>query len=129
MAKFIVDSTGECRSIRAYYHEPRWSRCSCGNYGCLETYASCETILRKSREGLKMGRAPVHETLLAQGDRLNLRHHCQSCPGGRRIHLGIFDDAATYLGIAIANVVNIFNPELIILGGDLMNYQDIFYPR
>ena len=108
---------------------PDGPRCSCGNYGCLETYASCETILRKSREGLKMGRAPVLETLLAQGDRLNLATIAKAARGADEFILGIFDDAATYLGIAIANVVNIFNPELIILGGDLMNYQDVFLSK
>lgn len=105
---------------------PDGPRCTCGNYGCLETYASCETILRKSREGMKMGRAPVLETLLSQGDRLTLATVAKAARGSDEFILSIFDDAATYLGIAIANVVNIFNPELIVLGGDLMNYQDIF---
>ena len=85
--------------------------CRCGARGCLEAYVGAEGILdrfRKARGGRAM---PAHGRAVAAG--LPARR------GGAVGHRGgrVLDETVGYLGAGIANLVNLFNPERIVLGG------------
>jgi glucokinase len=95
--------------------------CSCGSRGCLEALASGTAIARVARE------------LVATGEGASILKHSGGNPGeitaitvtaaaaaGDEEAAGIVAEAARYLGIGISNVINIFNPELIVLGGGVM---------
>lgn len=96
--------------------------CPCGNRGCLERYTSAQGIARRYldlKEGEEPGRGAgpltatdVH-TLAAAGDSL----------ARQALH-----EAGTYLGIAMASIVNILNPQVIIVGGGVLPAWDWIVP-
>jgi glucokinase len=98
--------------------EPNGRRCGCGNRGCLEQYASASAIaalaagcgLGVAGEGLDAARVAA---LAREGD-------AKAC--------GVFVQAATYLGIAAAGIVNLLNLEAIILGGGVAESFDLLAP-
>ncbi|HOP55972.1 MAG TPA: ROK family transcriptional regulator [bacterium] len=91
-------------------------KCKCGNYGCLEPYVSTETIIEKVLEGIENNAytrfSPINE------DRL-FEEIIQAGKEGDKFILNIFEEVGEYLGIGIANIINFFNPELIILADEL----------
>lgn len=99
-------------------------RCKCGNIGCLEVCASATAIVRMTREGL-----PTHEesSLHSIPDHeLSSEKIARAAIDGDELALSIFHKMGTYLGIAIANVVNTLNPEVIVIGGGVSSSFDLF---
>lgn len=108
---------------------PGGARCTCGNYGCLEVYSSGRSLLRQVGEGIKLGRAPLAAELAKQDAKLDLGVAIAAAKQGDVFVRGLFDDAAVYLGIGISNLINIFNPDMIIIGGELAKYEDLYLDR
>lgn len=103
--------------------------CSCGNVGCLETLIS-ERVLLKQAELI----ANQHPTgLLAQNlaqidDGKPIERIFAAARGGDELTRKMIDDQACYLGVVLANLVNIMNPELILLGGMFAEGHDLILP-
>lgn len=93
-------------------------RCKCGNYGCLEAYASGPAIAARAVEGIAVG---VETSLPRYVDgrlsEINAQIVYQAANDGDDLALEVVRDTARFLGAGIANLVNIFNPELVVLGG------------
>jgi len=85
--------------------EPRGYKCGCGNRGDLEAMASGTSIKTRSGED-----AMAIHIRAQQGDRKAIK---------------VIKETARYLGIGIANLVNIFNPELVVVGGGLSNLGEM----
>lgn len=104
--------------------------CKCGNYGCLETVASIGAVIDKARVMLKRGE---RSSLLAliDNDPYNLRfeHLCEAAACGDRLALQLWEEAGSYLGLALANTINILNPTKILIGGDVYPAVDFIIPK
>ncbi len=103
-------------------------QCSCGNFGCLEAYSSGRSILAKAREGIKLGLSRKIE-LTEEDNNVNLSRVAQAARNGDVYLRGIFDSAAVYLGIGIANLIDLLNPGLVVLGGELAAYDDLLVQK
>ena len=108
---------------------PRGERCHCGNYGCLETFSSVESILRRCTEAVYAGKAPLLRRHLDSGGQLTLPAAAEAARSGDSSIKNIFLKAAHYAGIAVANAINLMDPDAVVLGGELSGYRDIFLGR
>lgn len=92
--------------------------CGCGNYGCLEALASGTAIARQAREYI-IKHSPQTKILdyLKNLDEITSEIVFRAAKEKDEAARIILDKALNYLGIGIANVCNIFNPEKVILGG------------
>lgn len=96
--------------------------CTCGSRGCLEVYASATAIVRMTREA-----RPRHPgTILQAGSNLTSERIYQAGVEGDELALEVFRRMGTYLGIGLANVINILNPEMIVIGGGVVNAWELF---
>lgn len=116
---------GEVGHITIY---PEGAKCNCGNRGCLESYASAnavrwmlqqglankglQTVLREKTENVSKDRIP--EIVM------------EAANDGDRFALEIWQEVGKALGIAIADLANLLNVEMIIIGGGLSNAWDLF---
>jgi glucokinase len=92
--------------------------CRCGNRGCLETLVSEAIIIRRAREIAELEPEGILAKLLSDpGENSLVECVFQAAREGDRSVLNLLTETGHYLGIALANLVNIFNPELIVLGG------------
>ena len=93
-------------------------RCKCGNYGCLEAYASGPAIAERAREAL-MGGAPSLLRDAAGGDlaALTAQHVYEGAAQDDDIAREVVRDTARFLGAGVANLLNLFNPEVVVLAG------------
>jgi glucokinase len=97
-------------------------RCSCGNYGCLEAYSSAAGI--KNRVYSKINKLKADNQVLPLASDLydiSLVQIFEMARQGNNVVKDIVEEAIEYLGIGIATVINILNPEMIVLVGGLAN--------
>jgi len=99
-------------------------KCKCGNIGCLEVYASATAIVRMTREALALG--GDSRLRLVPSDELNSEQIHDAAVKGDRLALEVFRSVGVYLGIAMANVINALNPEMIVIGGGVSAAWDLF---
>jgi predicted NBD/HSP70 family sugar kinase len=103
--------------------------CRCGNYGCLETLVSEPVILRQAEEIVRQKAKGILAQQMEDGKSLTIEQVFNVARDGDQEILKIINQKARYMGIALANLVNIFNPEAIVLGGLLAQGEDLFLPR
>lgn len=102
-------------------------RCACGNDGCLEAYASGPAIARRATEALHAGA----ESSLATLDpaTITAQRVYQAATEGDALARDVVRDTARYLGAGVANLVNIFNPEVVVVcGGVTLAGDGLFGP-
>ena len=96
--------------------------CSCGSRGCLEVYASATAIVRMTREA----RPRYPNSVLQTGDHLTSEEVYRAGLKGDELALEVFRRMGVYLGIGLANLINILNPEMIVIGGGVVNSWSLF---
>ena len=105
-------------------------RCKCGNYGCLEAYASGPAIAERAREALS-GDEPSMLRELCGGDLAALTAALvyQASEHGDAVAAEVVRDTALFLGTGVANLLNIFNPDVVVLaGGVALAGDSLFLP-
>lgn len=97
-------------------------KCSCGNRGCFEALASRTAIFRQIETAAKEGQKTLL-TEMTDGDLTELRSGDlrKAIKRGDKFVEKIVEEAAQYTGIAVANVINLINPEIVVLGGGVMD--------
>ena len=95
-------------------------RDTCGNVGCWETLASGTALAREAVRRIKEG-APTNILHFSEGDidKVSARTVSLAAESADRLANELIDQAACHLGAGLVNLVNIFNPELILIGGGL----------
>jgi len=101
-------------------------RCSCGNIGCLEMLASGTAMAREAIRRIKAGErsSPIKITK-GKIENITAEEVSMAAQGGDSLALEVILQAATYLGVGLVNVVNVFNPEMIIIGGGMSKMGDL----
>jgi glucokinase len=116
-------SAGEIGHITIDVNGPR---CSCGNIGCLETLASGTAMAREAIRRISRGeRSTLTEMMGDKIENITAKLVEMAAQGGDSLALEVISQAATYLGVGMVNLVNIFNPEMIIVGGGVMQMADL----
>ena len=100
--------------------------CACGGNGCLEAYASRSAIESRILGAVKKGRKSII-TELTDGKSISSKHVKKSLEAHDEVVTQYVNEAIDYLSGGIASVINFYNPELIILGGGLIQSIDDFY--
>ena len=96
-------------------------RCKCGNYGCLEAYASGPSIAERAREALGGDEDSLLFSLVeGQLDRLTAALVYDAARKGDHLALDVVRETARFLGAGIANLLNVFNPDVVVLAGGVM---------
>lgn len=96
--------------------------CGCGSRGCLEVYASATAIVRMAREATP--RYP--DSVLRTGAALTSEAIYSAGLAGDELAVEVFRRMGVYLGIGLANLINIINPEMIVIGGGVANGWELF---
>lgn len=96
-------------------------KCKCGNTGCLELFASGTAIVRMTRENLSL----FPQTKLTSGD-LTAETVYKAGVEGDELALAVFKRFGMYLGIGLANIINLIDPEIIVITGGAANGWDLF---
>ncbi|HKL12549.1 MAG TPA: ROK family protein [Halanaerobiales bacterium] len=103
-------------------------QCGCGNYGCFEAVASGTAIARRGREALTADKdGLIYEYSEGNPDLVDAPLIAAAARKGDQKAIDIYKITGQLLGVGIANVVNLFDPEIIVLGGGVMHAKDLFW--
>jgi glucokinase len=98
------------------------AECNCGNRGCFEALASRTAIFRKIKTAIQAGQPTMLTSMLGPDLKdLRSRHLRKAIHRGDPFVERIIEEAAEYTGIAVGNIINLFNPEVVVLGGGVIN--------
>ena len=104
--------------------------CSCGNRGCLETVASGWAIIKTVKEKIKDGaRTEIFELCNNNIEDLNIEMVFQAFDNGDELAKEVLESAGNYLGIAVANLINLYDPRLVVLGGNFAEMSKLFIEK
>ena len=103
-------------------------KCNCGNKGCWETISSGSAIAKGVIRRIKAGEKSKVTELAPLGD-IKAEHVFSARAMGDIVSIEVTDQAMDYLGIGIANLVNITNPEKVIIGGGVAKAGDLLFTR
>ena len=105
-------------------------RCKCGNYGCLEAYASGPNIALRAVEEIQAGAVSMLPSLVG-GDlrKVTAQTVYRAAKDGDELALEVVNDTARFLGVGIGNLLNVFNPEVVVvMGGVTLAGDHLFVP-
>ncbi len=94
--------------------------CSCGNHGCIEAYCSSQAIIDRTKRKVKNGLTPILEDILEGSlDNLTVKKLFAALRKGDQVAAEVIRETARYLGIGLAGVANLLNPEIVVIGGGI----------
>lgn len=93
-------------------------QCTCGRRGCLESYASASALMEMARAAAKKcPKSLLYRWSEGETERINGEMIFEAHKQGDEVAVKVVDEYEEYLSIGIANLINIFRPEIVILGG------------
>jgi glucokinase len=108
--------------------DPTGRRCKCGNYGCLEAYASGPAIAQRATEALSGGEASLlREMIQDDMSRMTARIVYDAATLGDPLAVEVVRETARFLGTGVANLLNIFNPDVVVLAGGVAAAGDALF--
>lgn len=103
--------------------DPYGKRCYCGNNGCLETIASVDSVLELAQQRMSQSMSSM-----LHGKPLSVESLCQAAQDGDLLAKDIITGVGTNVGRILAIMVNLFNPQKILIGSPLSHAADILFP-
>lgn len=100
---------------------PKAPLCTCGRHGCLESYASATALVRQTRAARRAHPESLLNTLVRNEQRVNGRTAFDAAARGDSVAQGVVDEYIHNLAIGVANLINIFFPQVIGLSGGIAN--------
>src|SRR5436190_18094654 len=96
-------------------------KCGCGNRGCFEALASRTAIFQRIKAGVKDGEKTLLTEMLGDSlDDMRSGDLRKAIRRGDKFVGKVMEQTAEYIGIGVANLINIFSPEVVVLGGGVM---------
>ena len=103
--------------------------CGCGKRGCWETFVGPRAVERRVRRTLRTGAESIMREMAGGSlENITFDNVLKAAERNDEVALAALSEVGRYLGIGIANLINIFNPEMIVLGGALNRASPIILP-
>ena len=100
--------------------------CGCGDFGCFEAYASGPSIVAMAEDYIRGGKATMYREM-AKGEAITPYIVFKAAEQGDAVAIQIFKKIGEYLGLGLTNVINILNPDKIIIGGGIAAAGDLLF--
>src|SRR5579863_7064608 len=108
--------------------EPNGVPCGCGNHGCAERYASATAVVRMAREAIAAGEAPELARAASSDPEFSAKSIYNLALQGNQDAQRIFHRFGVALGMLMADLVNILNLDMYVIGGGVISAWDAFAP-
>ena len=124
--KLYTGASGSAGELGHMTIDVNGPRCNCGSIGCLEMLASGTAVAREAIRRVTCGeRSSLIEIVEGKIGNITAEKVEKAAQGGDSLASEVILEAATYLGIGMVNLVNIFNPEMIVVGGGMAKMGDL----
>lgn len=121
--EILLNRRGNLGEIGHIQVDPLGELCHCGNFGCLETIASNQAIETRVKQRLEQG---FSSTLTLE--ECSIHHICQAANKNDPLATEVIQHVGRQLGKAVAISINLFNPEKVVIAGDITEAEQILLP-
>jgi glucokinase len=122
--KLLLGSTGGAAEVGHITLDPSGPLCNCGNRGCLEAYLGSKYLVDRAKALLKkFGKEEIEES------KITPEYLSERAEEGDSVALALWDEYGFYLALGIVNLIHLFDPEIVILGGGVVNAFKFFSGR
>ena len=128
--KMIHGAKGAAGEVGHMIVEPGGYQCTCGNYGCLEQYASATGVVHLAHDyaDVYAGDSKL-KAMVSNGEEITSKIVFDLAKEGDYLANEVVDKVAFYLGLATANIANLLNPSAIVIGGGVSAAGDFLLTR
>lgn len=128
--KMIHGAKGAAGEVGHMIVEPGGYQCTCGNYGCLEQYASATGVVHLAHDyaDAYAGDSKL-KAMVSNGEEITSKIVFDLAKEGDYLANEVVDKVAFYLGLATANIANLLNPSAIVIGGGVSAAGDFLLTR
>ncbi len=109
--------------------EPNGVPCGCGNHGCAERYASASAVVRMAREAIESGHAPELAKAASADPEFSAKSVYNLAKQGNADAQRIFHRFGEALGILLADLINVLDMDMFVIGGGVVSAWDAFAPK
>lgn len=128
--KLVSGATGAGGEIGHMKLEKEGKLCGCGQKGCFETYASATGVVRETLSRLQINKNnSLYKKIDGDLNKLEAKYIFDEAKNGDKFCLDIVDYVSEYLAMGIGNILNVINPEIIILSGGVALAGDILLDK
>lgn len=121
--QIFLGNNGNVGEIGHIQIDPLGERCHCGNFGCLETVAANAAIEHRVRHLLAQG----YPSTLTPDD-CSISAICKAANQGDALAYEVIEQVGRYLGKAVAIAINLFNPQKIVIAGEIIEAENVLLP-
>lgn len=121
--QIFIGRNGNVGEIGHIQVDPLGERCHCGNFGCLETVAANAAIEQRVRQLMEQG----YPTRLSP-EECRIEHICKAANKGDTLACEVLDYVGRQLGKAIAIAINLFNPQKVVIAGEITESARVILP-
>jgi len=126
--RLLLGAQGFAAEVGHQTIEAHGPRCKCGNIGCLEALAAGPAIARCARELIRTGIGMAIADLVGGDlDKITAKVVNQAAQAGDPVAIELFRQAGFYIGVGIVNLLHLFNPSLIVIGGSVTKAGDLLF--
>lgn len=106
--------------------DPEGPLCTCGNYGCLESVASGMAIVKSVKSEIKRGESSILTTYVDDVDDIDINLVVRGANEKDNLCERVIEKSARYMGIAMSNIINIYSPEMMVIGGQFADVCPLY---
>ncbi|MGX5025554.1 DNA-binding transcriptional regulator NagC [Enterobacter asburiae] len=121
--RIFIGRNGNVGEIGHIQVEPLGERCHCGNFGCLETIAANTAIEQRVRHLLEQG----YQSRVTQDD-CKIGTICKAANKGDALACEVIEQVGRHLGKTIAIAINLFNPQKVVIAGEIVEAEKVLLP-
>jgi len=123
LVRGAANAAGEIGHIKLQMHGG--PICGCGDTGCLEAFASGPSIVAMAQEYLKGGKSTKFREMAGVDGEITPYIVAKAAEAGDPVAKRIFEITGTYIGMGLVSVINLLNPEKVIIGGGVAEAGDL----
>lgn len=122
--RLLLGKDGQAAEVGHMCINPDGPLCNCGNNGCIEAYISGTAIVRRTIDLLKKSNEP---SSLRELSTISTKDIFAASKNNDKLALQIIEETRKYLGVAIVNLLHLFNPQMIVFGGGVSQVGDYLF--
>jgi glucokinase len=115
--RLLIGPNGSIGEVGHQTIDPAGPRCGCGNFGCWEQLCARDAIVERALRQIQRGR----ETVLGSGreEEVTPARIASAAAAGDAVARDVMEETGFYVGVGVANLINMLNPEVFVIGGGI----------
>jgi glucokinase len=125
--KLLLGPTGSIGEVGHHTIDVNGPRCGCGNFGCWEQFCGRDAVVERALRLLQRGRASRLLELAPDREDVTPALIAEAAEGGDAVAQEVMEETGFYLGVGVANLINMLHPEVVVVGGGIAQAGDLLF--